>query len=322
MPSKKIIFCFEKTGAFSTFAEMEKQLTQKPAPLRKPRWLYTKIEGGKQYGFVEKTIEQHGLHTICTSGKCPNKGHCWKHGTATFMILGDCCTRACRFCATRTGQPLPPDDDEPVKIARSVKAMNLRHCVITSVDRDDLPDQGARHWARTIGEVRALCPETVIEVLIPDYCSEQLATVLSAHPDIVGHNLETVERLTPTVRCRATYRNSLAVLQAIAERGFIAKTGIMVGLGETQTEVIEVLSDARRAGCRMLTIGQYLQPGPKQLDVVEYVHPDTFEWYKKEALQMGFDNVESGPMVRSSFMAEQSFVGMMVRKEKAINTIK
>ena len=287
--------------------------TQRKPILRKPRWLYTRIEGGEKYGMVEDTIAQNGLHTICSSGKCPNRGHCWKHGTATFMILGDRCTRACRFCATMTGHPLPPDGTEPIKIARSVKAMGLKHAVITSVDRDDLPDKGAAHWAETIREVRRLCPDTIIEILIPDYRGQELQTVLDAQPDIVGHNLETVERLTPSVRSRATYRNSLAVLQEIAAAGFIAKTGIMVGLGEQPDEVTQLLREAREAGCRMLTIGQYLQPSSAQLDVVEYVHPDTFALYKQQALELGFDHVESGPLVRSSYMAEQSFVSMMVK---------
>jgi len=294
---------------------MEEQSIRKPY-LRKPKWLYTKIEGGEKYGFVEKTLEENGLHTICSSGKCPNKGHCWKSGTATFMILGDRCTRACRFCATQTGFPLPPDPHEPLKIARSVKAMELRHCVITSVDRDDLPDKGAAHWAETIRKIRELCPEIIIEVLIPDYRGQELQTVLAAAPDIVGHNLETVERLTPGVRHRATYRNSMGTLREIAEQGFITKTGIMVGLGETQEEVNALLQEAYDVGCRMITIGQYLQPSEKQLDVVEYVHPDTFLSYKRTAVRIGYENAESSPFVRSSYMAEQSFISMLVRKKK------
>lgn len=284
--------------------------------LRKPRWLYAPIESGASYGLVSKTLEENGLHTICSSGKCPNKGHCWKHGTATFMILGDRCTRACRFCATLTGHPLPPDPAEPEKIARSIQAMGLRHAVITSVDRDDLPDFGAAHWAATIRATRERNPDCIIEVLIPDYRGQALRTVLDARPDIVAHNLETVERLTPSVRHRATYRNSLAVLQEIAAAGFITKTGIMLGLGETTQEVETLLREAHAAGCRMLTIGQYLQPTPRQLDVVEYIHPDQFAAYRTTALALGYDHVESGPFVRSSFMAEQSFVSMMVEKKR------
>ncbi len=286
---------------------MEEQSIRKPY-LRKPKWLYTKIEGGEKYGFVEKTLEENGLHTICSSGKCPNKGHCWKSGTATFMILGDRCTRACRFCATQTGNPLPPDPHEPLKIARSVRAMELRHCVITSVDRDDLPDKGAAHWAETIRRIRELCPEIIIEVLIPDYRGQELQTVLAAAPDIVGHNLETVERLTPSVRHRATYRNSMGTLREIAEQGFITKTGIMLGLGETQEEVNALLQEAYDVGCRMITIGQYLQPSEKQLDVVEYVHPDKFKKYKETGMQKGFRYVASAPFVRSSYNAAEAFL--------------
>lgn len=290
--------------------------------LRKPRWLYTKIEGGQKFSMVESTIAQQGLHTICSSGKCPNKGHCWKHGTATFMILGDRCTRACRFCATQTGYPLPPDVHEPIKIARAVKDMNLKHAVITSVDRDDLPDKGAAHWAETITEIRNLCSNTIVEVLIPDYRGARLQTLLNAQPDIVAHNIETVERLTPSVRSRATYRNSLAVLQEIATAGFLTKTGIMVGLGERQDEVLQTIRDVYEVGGRMLTIGQYLQPSPRQLDVQEYIHPDIFAMYKSEALAMGFCNVESAPLVRSSYMAEQSYVRMIVRRKLEQSTCK
>ena len=242
-------------------------------------------------------------------------------GTATFMILGDRCTRACRFCATQTGHPLPPNPNEPMKIARSIKAMKLRHCVITSVDRDDLPDKGAAHWARTIREVRLANPDVIIEILIPDYRGTNLNVVLDEQPDIVGHNLETVERLTPSVRSKATYRNSMGVLQEIARRRIITKTGIMVGLGEKQDEVITLLHEAYDAGCRMITIGQYLQPSEKQLDVQEYVHPDVLALYKKEALRIGFDNAESGPLVRSSYMAEQSFISMLIHKKKKAQVV-
>ncbi|MDD7258182.1 MAG: lipoyl synthase [Prevotellaceae bacterium] len=295
---------------------MEEKKSAKAGFLRKPKWLYTQIEGGEKYGMVEKIVKENNLHTICSSGKCPNKGHCWKCGTATFMILGDRCTRACRFCATATGHPLPPEPEEPKKVARSVKLMQLKHCVVTSVDRDDLPDKGAAHWAETVREIRRENPEVVIEVLIPDYRGENLQTVLDAKPDIVAHNMETIERLTPTVRSKATYRNSLAVLQETAERGFITKTGIMVGLGETQEEVEHLLHEVYDAGCRMITIGQYLRPGEAQIEVAEYVHPDIFQKYKETALAIGFDCAESAPFVRSSFMAEQSFVGMLVKKKQ------
>ena len=284
--------------------------------LRKPDWLKIRLQGNEQFRRTKEIVESHCLHTICTSGKCPNQGECWSRGTATFMILGDRCTRACRFCATLTGRPLPPEPKEPEKVAHSIQLMKLKHCVITSVDRDDLPDKGAGHWAATIRAIRAANPDVVIEVLIPDYRGEELRTVLEARPDIVGHNLETVRRLTPSIRSRATYENSLGVLQEVAAAGFLAKTGIMLGLGETPEEVEELLRDAHAAGCRMITIGQYLQPGPAQVDVKEYVHPDQFAAYKDYALNLGFDSAESSPLVRSSFMAERSFVEMLVKKKR------
>lgn len=286
--------------------------------LRKPSWLYTKIQEGGNLSRLDHMIEENGLHTICSSGKCPNKGHCWRSGTATFMIMGDICTRRCRFCATMTGHPLPLDTTEPIKVARSIKAMGLKHCVVTSVDRDDLPDKGARHWAETIKRIRELCPEIIIEVLIPDYRAELLSIVLDAHPDIVGHNMETVKRLSPEIRSNATYQNSLEVLGEIAKSGFLCKSGIMVGLGETFKEVCQTLDDMRKAGVRMVTIGQYLQPTDMQAPVLEYVHPDVFEEYKKYALSIGFSACESGPFVRSSYMAERSFVEMLVRESRSM----
>lgn len=285
-------------------------------PLRKPKWLYKPIVAGENYGFVAQTIGQNRLHTICESGKCPNQGHCWRHGTATFMILGDRCTRACRFCATLTGKPLPPDPAEPMKVAESIKAMKLKHCVVTSVDRDDLPDQGAAFWAETVRAIRKVNPEVVIEVLIPDFRGERLQLVLDEKPDIVGHNLETVKRLTPSIRSKATYDNSMGVLREIAAADALAKTGIMVGLGETTEEVEELLREIVDAGVTMVTIGQYLQPTEKQTPVVEYVHPDVFEHYKKYGTELGLKSIESGPFVRSSFMAEQSYVENIVKKQR------
>ena len=275
---------------------------------RKPDWLKIKLEGGEHYPEVKKLVEEHHLHTICSSGKCPNMGKCWSMGTATFMILGDICTRSCKFCATTTGKPLPPDSAEPQKVAQSIQLMKLKHCVITSVDRDDLPDKGAAHWAATVQAIRRENPDIVIELLIPDYKDTLLQTVLEAQPDIVAHNLETVARLTPTVRSKATYANSLSVLAQIARAGFIAKTGIMVGLGETREEVVQLLQEAAAVGCSMVTIGQYLQPTKANIPVVEYVHPDTFEFYKQTAITLGYKSVESAPLVRSSYMAERSFL--------------
>ena len=282
---------------------------------RKPEWLKIKLESGENYPFVQKMVEENHLHTICSSGKCPNKGQCWSLGTATFMILGNICTRSCRFCATQTGKPLPPDPNEPIKVACSIALMKLKHCVITSVDRDDLPDKGAAHWANTVEAIREKNPHTIIELLIPDYNSELLQVVLNAKPNIVAHNLETVERITPMVRSKASYRNSLSVLENIARSGMITKTGIMVGLGETKEEVVQTMQDARNAGCQMMTIGQYLQPTLSHIDVAEYVHPDTFAYYKEKGIELGFDSIESAPLVRSSYMAERSFLNRISQQQ-------
>jgi lipoyl synthase len=273
---------------------------------RKPSWLKIRLSGGENYSQVKKIVTENKLHTICQSGNCPNMGECWGNGTATFMILGEICTRSCRFCATRTGKPLPADQGEPVRVARSIRLMKLRHCVITSVDRDDLPDGGAQIWADTIREVRQQNPQTTIEVLLPDFMGKRadLDVVLAQKPDIVAHNLETVKRLTPQVRSAAKYERSLQVLQWISEAGMKTKSGIMVGLGETFDEVMEAMDDLRRAGTHVLTIGQYLQPTVDHLPVEEYVHPDIFLQYKEEGLKKGFQIVESNPLVRSSYHAE------------------
>lgn len=235
-------------------------------------------------------------------------------GTATFMILGDICTRSCKFCATKTGKPLHVDDTEPMRLSESIRLMNLNYCVITSVDRDDLSDKGAKHWHDCILAVRQLNPQTKIEVLIPDFDGnpEWIQSVCDAAPDVIGHNLETIKRLTPLVRSRANYTTSLQTLEYIAKAGFVAKSGIMVGIGETQDEVIELMKDLRSINCELLTIGQYLQPTPQNLAITEYVHPDVFDFYKKEALALGFKAVESGPYVRSSFMAEQSYMNSKI----------
>lgn len=275
---------------------------------RKPEWLKIKLHNNEGFSQVAHIVREHGLHTICSSGKCPNQAECWSRRTATFMILGEICTRSCKFCATATGKPLPPDPDEPRKLAHSVSLMGLRHCVLTSVDRDDLPDGGAAHWAESVREVRQTNPQTTIEVLIPDFDgkAELLDKVLEAAPDIVGHNIETVERLTPQVRSRARYQVSLAVLRYLSEQGATTKSGLMLGLGESQEEVLATMEDLLGAGCRILTIGQYLRPTLRHLPVAEYVTPEMFAWYKEEALRRGFTYVESGPMVRSSYMAERA----------------
>ncbi len=283
---------------------------------RKPNWLKIKLEAGGEYPKVKKIVEVNQLHTICSSGKCPNIGKCWNMGTATFMILGDICTRSCKFCATKTGKPFAPDTNEPQKIAESVHKMQLKHCVITSVDRDDLPDKGAQFWAETIYAIREKNPKTLIEVLVPDFdnVDEYLEIVFESKPDIFGHNMETVKRLSPLVRSRAKYDASLDVLRKASTKGLIAKSGIMLGLGETETEVEEVLMDLKNAGCRMITIGQYLQPTKSNLPVEEYVTPQQFEKYRQLGLEIGFGSVESAPLVRSSFMAERSFINSQIRK--------
>jgi lipoic acid synthetase len=262
---------------------------------------------GENYIKVKKTVERYGLHTICTSGNCPNIGECWNAGTATFLILGDICTRACRFCATRTGKPLPPDPEEPRRLAESMKMLNLRHCVITSVDRDDLPDKGASFWAEVIRKVRELNPSVTLETLIPDFdgLCENILKVVDAGPDIISHNIETVRRLTPVIRTRARYERSLDVIRFISGKGKTAKSGFMVGLGEYEDEIKETISDLYNAGCRILTIGQYLKPAPGYMEPVGYIAPEKFEEYRKTALDTGFEMVESNPLVRSSYHAEK-----------------
>jgi lipoyl synthase len=273
---------------------------------RKPSWLRIKLPGGEGYRKVKQIVEGHGLHTICSSGNCPNLGECWGAGTATFLILGEICTRSCRFCATRTGKPLPVDEQEPQRVAESVKLMGLKHCVITSVDRDDLEDGGAHIWAETIKMVRRENHGTTIEVLVPDFQGKKghLQLVLDQKPDITAHNLETVRRLTPVVRSAADYDRSLELIKWIAESGLTAKSGIMVGLGETYDEIMDTMDDLLEAGCKVVTIGQYLQPSVKHLPVEEYIHPDVFAKYREEGLKKGFRVVESNPLVRSSYHAE------------------
>ena len=275
--------------------------------VKKPEWLKIRLGGNERFTQTKRIVESHCLHTICTSGKCPNMGECWSRGTATFMIGGEICTRSCRFCNTLTGKPLPLDPREPENVAESVALMGLRHAVVTSVDRDDLPDLGAAHWARTIEAIKQRNPETTIEVLIPDFQGrlELVDQVVDAAPEIISHNMETVKRISPLVRSAARYETSLAVLGRITERGVVAKTGIMVGLGETSEEVEELRDDVRSVGVQVLTIGQYLQPSRKNIPVVEYVTPEQFERYREVALGKGFTHVESAPLVRSSYHAEK-----------------
>ncbi|WP_307758548.1 lipoyl synthase [uncultured Mediterranea sp.] len=276
--------------------------------VRKPEWLKISIGANERYTETKRIVESHCLHTICSSGRCPNMGECWGRGTATFMIGGNICTRSCKFCNTQTGRPLPLDPQEPTHVAESVRLMKLSHAVVTSVDRDDLPDLGAAHWAQTIAEIRRLNPETTLEVLIPDFQGrrELVEQVIEARPDIISHNMETVRRLSPLVRSAARYDTSLEVIRQIAASGITAKSGIMVGLGETPAEVEELMDDLRAAGCQIMTIGQYLQPSHRHYPVAEYVTPEQFKRYEETGLAKGFTQVESGPLVRSSYHAEKS----------------
>ncbi len=261
---------------------------------------------GENYSMVKHVVVENHLHTICTSGNCPNIGECWNAGTATFMILGEICTRACKFCATKTGRPLPPDTQEANRLAESIKAMKLKHCVITSVDRDDLPDGGASFWAETIMRIKEVNPRTTMETLIPDFDgkNENIQKIIDAGPDVVSHNVETVRRLTAIIRTKAKYDTSLGVLRYISENGKVAKSGFMLGLGEKEEEVIETIKDIYETGCKILTIGQYLKPGKDYMEVLEYITPEKFEEYRLLALETGFSFVESSPLVRSSFHAE------------------
>jgi len=275
--------------------------------LRKPDWLKIKIPSGKEYVNVREIVEKNKLHTICTSGHCPNMHECWGRGTATLMILGDICTRSCGFCNVKTGRPKPADWEEPKRVAESVKLMKLKHCVLTSVDRDDLDDLGAGIWAKTVEEIKKLNPGTTLETLIPDFDGREdlIQLVIDSGPEVISHNLETVRRITPWARSRAKYDLSLHTLGIIAKSKCVAKSGIMVGLGEQPEEVLETLRDMRAVGVQVVTIGQYLQPTKKHLMVKEYVTPEQFEEYRLAGLEMGFKFVESSPLVRSSYRAEK-----------------
>jgi lipoyl synthase len=274
---------------------------------RLPEWLKMQRASGENYTRIKRLVEKNHLHTICTSGNCPNIGECWNTGTATFMILGDICTRACKFCATKTGKPLPPDPEEQAKLAESIKALKLRHCVLTSVDRDDLQDSGSGFWAETVTIIKKVSPGTTIETLIPDFGgkAEYVQRIIDAGPEIISHNIETVKRLTPVIRTKAKYETSLSVLRYVSEKGKTAKSGFMVGLGENESEIKETIKDIFETGCRILTIGQYLQPTMKHMEPVNFLTPEKFEEYKKTAVDSGFKFVECHPLVRSSFHAEK-----------------
>lgn len=278
--------------------------------VKKPEWLKISIGANARYAETKKIVDTHKLHTICSSGRCPNMGECWGKGTATFMICGAICTRSCKFCNTCTGKPLPLDPYEPENVAESIRLMKLNHAVITSVDRDDLEDLGASHWAATIRQIKETNPETTIEALIPDFQGKEelIKRVIETRPDILSHNLETVRRISPVIRSVAKYETSLDVIRMISKSGITAKSGIMVGLGETNEEVEETMDDLLKSGCRILTIGQYLQPTHKHYPVAEYITPEQFEKYRIIGEKKGFLKVESGPLVRSSYHAEKHII--------------
>lgn len=278
-----------------------------PAARRKPPWLKMKMPAGEEFSKLLKLVNDEQLHTVCQSAKCPNMGECWAAGTATLMILGDVCTRSCGFCHIATGRPPVLDLDEPVRVGRAVATMGLSHTVITSVNRDELPDGGAGVWAHTIREIRRQSPGTSVEVLIPDFCGDwdALQLVLNERPDILNHNIESVPRLYRQVRPQAKYRRSLELLKITREQGLVSKTGMMLGLGEEEHEIDAVIDDLVAIGCEILTLGQYLQPTAKHLPVVRWVHPDEFAQWKEKGEARGLRHVESGPLVRSSYHAEK-----------------
>ncbi|AEE19759.1 lipoic acid synthetase [Dokdonia sp. Hel_I_63] len=288
---------------------MQEELTiTKPERVAKPKWLRVKLPTGKKYKDLRSLVDKYSLNTICTSGSCPNMGECWSEGTATFMILGNTCTRSCGFCGVKTGRPEQVDWEEPEKVARSIKLMDIKHAVITSVDRDDLKDMGTIIWAETVQAIRRMNPNTTLETLIPDFQGREdlLDRIVTVAPEVVSHNMETVKRLTREVRIQAKYERSLGILKYLKDSGIKrTKSGIMLGLGETEEEVIQTLKDLRSVNLDIVTIGQYLQPSKKHLPVKQFITPDQFQKYEKIGLEMGFRHVESGALVRSSYKAQK-----------------
>ncbi|MEP0262983.1 lipoyl synthase [Dokdonia sp.] len=287
---------------------MQEEKIASPVRQPKPKWLRVKLPTGKKYTELRGLVDKYDLHTICTSGSCPNMGECWSEGTATFMILGNICTRSCGFCGVKTGRPETVDWEEPEKVARSIKIMAIKHAVITSVDRDDLKDMGTIVWGETVKAIRRMNPETTLETLIPDFQGREdlLDRIIAVHPEVVSHNMETVKRLTREVRIQAKYERSLGVLKYLKENGINrTKSGIMLGLGETESEVIQTLEDLRSVNLDIVTIGQYLQPSKKHLPVKQFITPDQFKKYEEIGLKMGFRHVESGALVRSSYKAQK-----------------
>ncbi len=291
--------------------------TEPPVKRTKPDWLRVKLPIGESYKHVRGLVDTHKLHTICESGNCPNMGECWGAGTATFMILGNICTRSCGFCAVATGRPETVDWNEPQRVAEAIHLMKVKHAVITSVDRDELKDGGSTIWHNTIKAVKALNPDTTLETLIPDFkgVKEDIGRVIAAAPEVVSHNIETVERLTRQVRIQAKYWRSMEVISELKRGGMRTKSGIMLGLGEAKEEVVQTLKDLHSAGCDVVTIGQYLQPTKKHLAVQRFVHPDEFAEYREIGYSLGLDYVESGPLVRSSYHSERHVFAGLGRQE-------
>jgi len=277
---------------------------------KKPNWLRVKLPIGEEYKHVRNLVDTHKLHTICESGNCPNMGECWGEGTATFMILGNICTRSCGFCAVATGRPLPVDWDEPQRVAEAIHLMKVKHAVVTSVDRDEIKDGGSIVWYNTIKAIKSLNPSTTLETLIPDFKAEKenIQRIIDAAPEVVSHNIETVERLTKRVRIQAKYWRSMQTLRILKEGGMRTKSGIMLGLGETKEEVIQTMHDIKASNVDVITIGQYLQPTKKHLDVQRFIHPDEFAEFREIGYNLGFDYVESGPLVRSSYHSEKHII--------------
>ncbi|WP_432205901.1 lipoyl synthase [Huijunlia imazamoxiresistens] len=303
-----------QTSACSSGAAAANTLENKP---KKPNWLRVKLPTGESYKNVRELVSTHKLHTICESGNCPNMGECWGEGTATFMILGNTCTRSCGFCAVATGRPDPVDYDEPQRVAEAIFLMKVKHAVITSVDRDELKDGGSTIWHNTIRAVKTLNPNTTLETLIPDFKGkkEDIQRIIEAAPEVVSHNVETVERLTRQVRIQAKYWRSMDVIKTLKEGGRRTKSGIMLGLGETKEEVVQTLRDLYNAGCDVVTLGQYLQPTKRHLPVQRFVHPDEFAEFRQIGYDLGLDYVESGPLVRSSYHSERHVIAGLGRKQ-------
>ncbi|MBS1621523.1 MAG: lipoyl synthase [Bacteroidetes bacterium] len=291
--------------------------TAQETKIKKPDWLRVKLPIGESFKHVRGLVDNYKLHTICESGNCPNMGECWGAGTATFMILGNICTRSCGFCAVATGRPQPVDWDEPQRVAEAIHLMKIKHAVITSVDRDELPDGGSTVWQHTIKAVKLLNPQTTLETLIPDFKGnkEDIQRIIEAAPEVVSHNVETVERLTKLVRIQAKYWRSMEVIRILKQGGMRTKSGIMLGLGEKKEEVIQTITDLRDNGCDVITLGQYLQPTKRHLPVVRFVHPDEFAEYREIGYKLGLDYVESGPLVRSSYHSERHVIAGLGRRE-------